>query len=284
MQLQFKLNMINDAWYPTLDLNEIKSTSGGAVDIKEKLVIVFSAPGKITAGDINVETNPWKPLGTKVESTEVGGGIFDVKVTIEPTDGQPVGDAIQKIHMGLNVSSADSPAWSDFRETFALAADEEPGVTGELSVSCPPLPAGLTNAALELRLVRGDKTLRVLPEFGHVSKFSVNAGNYSVFAAELSTEDGTVRVPVNLGQTEITIDKGRTTSLAVTFGAVDRSTTIDVALNFSGIAGLRDEELTLICSENGTDKLSLPVRSGQQYRLEHLPATAALKSVLPIYV
>lgn len=45
MQLQFKLNMINDAWYPTLDLNEIKSTSGGAVDIKEKLVIVFSAPG-----------------------------------------------------------------------------------------------------------------------------------------------------------------------------------------------------------------------------------------------
>lgn len=273
MQLQFKLNMTNDAWYPTLDLNEIKSTSGSAVDIKEKLVIVFSAPGKITAGDINVETNPWKPLGIKVESTDVGGGIFDVKVIVEPTDGQPVGDAIQKIHMGLNVSSADSPAWSDFRETFALAADEEPGVTGELSVSCPPLPAGLKNTAVELRLVRGDKTLRVLPGFGHVSTFSVNAGNYTVIATDLSTDDGTIRVPVNIGQAEITIDKGRTTSLAITFGAVDRSTTIDVALNFSGLAGLRDEELTLICSENGTDKLSLPVRSGQQYRLEHLPVS-----------
>lgn len=43
---------------------------------------------------------------------------FDVNLTIKLTDGQPVEDVIQKIHIGLNFSSADSLTWSEFSDTL----------------------------------------------------------------------------------------------------------------------------------------------------------------------
>lgn len=50
MQLDFTLNISNDTWYPTADISGFKSTTGASVDIQEKMVLTFSAPGKITAG------------------------------------------------------------------------------------------------------------------------------------------------------------------------------------------------------------------------------------------
>ncbi|EJV4167232.1 hypothetical protein N6D82_004197, partial [Salmonella enterica] len=68
MQLDFNLNFHNDTWYPTVDISGFKSTTGASVDIQEKMILTFSAPGKITAGDITISTNPWCELKTNIET------------------------------------------------------------------------------------------------------------------------------------------------------------------------------------------------------------------------
>jgi hypothetical protein len=79
MQLGFTLKFSNDSWYPTVDISGFKSLTGESVNIQKKMVLSFSAPGKITSGDITVSTNPWCALSTALESSEVSSGIFDIK-------------------------------------------------------------------------------------------------------------------------------------------------------------------------------------------------------------
>lgn len=92
MQLDFALQFKDNAWYPTLDINGFKSTAGGSINIQEKMVLSFSALGRITEGDITVTTNPWCELKTAIESSEISSGIFDIKLTITAANGA-IGDS-----------------------------------------------------------------------------------------------------------------------------------------------------------------------------------------------
>jgi len=149
MQLDFTLQFTDNAWYPTLDMNGFKSTTGASIDIQEKMTLSFTAPGKITEGDITIATNPWCALKTSIESSEVASGIFDIKLAISAADGSALGNAIENIHMGVNVSSDSAPKWETFRDTFSVAADDG-GLSGKKSVTtgvcdeCWPDPASGT--------------------------------------------------------------------------------------------------------------------------------------------
>lgn len=140
MQLDFTLQFTDNAWYPTLDINNFKSVTGSSINIQEKMVLSFSAPGKITEGDITITTNPWCELKTAIESSEISSGIFDIKLTITAANGA-INDAIDNIHMGVNVSSDSAAKWETFKNTFTIAADEETQTTGELLVTCATFPA-----------------------------------------------------------------------------------------------------------------------------------------------
>lgn len=95
MQLDFTLNFHNDTWYPTVDISGFKSITGASVDIQEKMILTFSAPGKITAGDITISTNPWCELKTNIETSEISSGVFDSKLTITAADGSALGMLFQ---------------------------------------------------------------------------------------------------------------------------------------------------------------------------------------------
>ena len=75
MQLDFTHSITNDTWYPTADLRGFKAKSGGSVDIKQKLVLTFSAPGKITEGDITISSTPWREFKLNIESSEIDNGV-----------------------------------------------------------------------------------------------------------------------------------------------------------------------------------------------------------------
>ncbi|VUS61878.1 hypothetical protein [Klebsiella spallanzanii] len=270
MQLDFTLNISNDTWYPTADISGFKSTTGASVDIQEKMVLTFSAPGKITAGDVNVSTNPWCELKTNIESSEVSSGVFDIKLTITAADGSALGNAISNIHMGVNASSDTVPKWETFRSTFTAAADEEADVAGELAITCAAFPIGLENTVLELVLVRGEKSETLHPKAG-ITNFDIDAGVYAVSAAELRTAEGTIRAAVQLSAAELTITKGQRTSLDISFAQAERSTTLDVAVNLPATHALYHQDLNVVYLENGVAKQRYTMRAGQKQRLERLP-------------
>lgn len=270
MQLDFTLNISNDTWYPTADISGFKSTTGVSVDIQEKMVLTFSAPGKITAGDVNVSTNPWCELKTNIESSEVSSGVFDIKLTITAADGSALGNAISNIHMGVNASSDTVPKWETFRSTFTAAADEEADVAGELAITCAAFPSGLENTVLELVLVRGEKSETLHPKAG-ITNFDIDAGVYAVSAAELRTAEGTIRAAVQLSAAELTITKGQRTSLDISFAQAERSTTLDVAVNLPATHALYHQDLNVVYLENGVAKQRYTMRAGQKQRLERLP-------------
>lgn len=274
MQLDFTLNFHNDTWYPTVDISSFKSTSGASIDIQEKMILTFSAPGKITAGDITVSTNPWCELKTNIESSEISSGVFDIKLTITAADGSALGNAISNIHMGVNASSDTAPKWESFSSSFTAAADEEADVAGELSVNCAAFPAGLENSVMEVILVRGEKSETIHPEAG-VTNFAIAAGVYAVSAAELRTAEGTIRATVQLSASEITITKGQRTRLDITFAQAERSTTLDVMVDLSATHALHNEELNLAYLENGVVKQRYAMHAGQKLRLERLPTTGS---------
>lgn len=270
MQLGFTLKFSNDTWYPTVDISGFKSLSGASVDIQEKMALSFSAPGKITEGDITVSTNPWCALNTTLESTEISSGVFDIKLTITAADGSAIGNAISMIHIGANASSDSAPAWSTMQDTFTIAADEETDVSGELAITCAAFPAGLENTALELTLARGEKSEILHPTAG-ATTHSLAAGTYSVSAEPLCTPDGTVRAAVQLSAAEVTISKGQSSQLSIAFAPAERSTTLDVAVDLPATHALYNEDLTLVYRENGVEKQRSTLRAGQQRRLEQLP-------------
>ncbi|MBW7984038.1 hypothetical protein [Enterobacillus tribolii] len=271
MQLTFSLSINDNAWYPTAELTGFKSESGGSADVHNKMVLVFTGPGKVAEGDINVESSPWREFKKTVESSEVGSGLFDIKVTLAPVDGQPLGDAVSKVHIGLNKSSDTAPEWSDFADTFAAAADEDPAVAGMLVVNCAAAPAGLDGTELELVLVRGDSIERLAPKFGQVSSFPLSIGTYSVSANALKTADATLCASTTLSSGEVAIKKGESAALNVAFGAVKRGTTLDVTLDLSAIPELAGEDLQVRYAENNVVKMSFTLQSGQTQRLEGLP-------------
>ncbi|WP_139536394.1 hypothetical protein [Klebsiella spallanzanii] len=234
------------------------------------MVLTFSAPGKITAGDVNVSTNPWCELKTNIESSEVSSGVFDIKLTITAADGSALGNAISNIHMGVNASSDTVPKWETFRSTFTAAADEEADVAGELAITCAAFPIGLENTVLELVLVRGEKSETLHPKAG-ITNFDIDAGVYAVSAAELRTAEGTIRAAVQLSAAELTITKGQRTSLDISFAQAERSTTLDVAVNLPATHALYHQDLNVVYLENGVAKQRYTMRAGQKQRLERLP-------------
>ncbi|HCM2052002.1 TPA: hypothetical protein N3A37_004648, partial [Salmonella enterica subsp. salamae serovar 56:z10:e,n,x] len=272
MQLDFTLNFHNDTWYPTVDISGFKSTTGANVDIQEKMILTFSAPGKITAGDITISTNPWCELKTNIETSEISSGVFDSKLTITAADGSALGNAISTIHMGVNASSDTAPKWETFSSAFTAAADEEADVAGELAVTCAAFPAGLENAALELILVRGEKSETLHPKAG-ITRFNIDAGAYAVTAAEIRTAEGTIRAAVQLNASELTITKGQLTQLDITFAQAEYSTTLDLAVNLPVTHALYNEDLSVVYMENGVAKQRYTMRAGQKQRLELLPVT-----------
>jgi hypothetical protein len=272
MQLDFALNISDNDWYPTADIDGFKTKSGASVDIKDKLIVTFSAPGKITEGDINVSSDPWMAFNTKIESSEIGGGLFDIKLTITSADGNHIGNVISNIHLGVNASSDTTPGWSTLKDTFVIAADEDPNVSGQLTVKCATPPAGLENETVELDLVRGEKTERLALKFG-TATYNIAAGNYQASIADLKKADGTVRAAALLSASELTISQGKTTSLNITFGKAEHGTTIDVALDVDSIPALRDERFHLVYKENGVEEGSCELRSGEEQRLEQLPVS-----------
>ncbi|WP_318378596.1 hypothetical protein [Enterobacter sp.] len=272
MQLDFTLNINNDTWYPTADISGFKSKTGGRIDIKEKLILTFSAPGKITEGDITVSSNPWIYFKTQIESTEVGKGVFDIIVTISAKDGQAIGNAITNIHMGVNASSDTAPKWASMSDSFTAAADGVPDVDGELVIDCAALPAGLESRDLQLELVRGEKKELLTIKAG-TSALKVAAGTYRVQANDLCTLDGTLRAAVKLSAAEVVINKGQRSHLQVSFARTVRSTTIDIAVDLPNVPALIEEDLDVVCLENGVVKHRYTLRHGQKQRLENLPVS-----------
>lgn len=272
MQLDFTLNISDDTWYPTADISGFKAKPGNSIDIKEKLVVTFTAPGKITEGDINISSDPWLAFNTKIEASEIGGGLFDIKLTITSADGSHIGNIINNIHLGINASSDSTPAWSTLSDTFTIAADEDPNVSGQLTVKCATPPAGLENETVELNLVRGEKTEHLTLKFG-TATYNIAAGNYQASVADLKKADGTLRAPAQLSASELTIAQGKTTTLNITFGKAERSTTIDIALDVDSIPALHNESFHLVYQENGVEEGSGELRSGEQQRLDQLPAS-----------
>ena len=270
MQLDFTLKFTDDTWYPTVDISGFSTANGQSVDIQEKMVLSFSAPGKITEGDITVTTNPWCAIKAAVESSEVSSGIFDIKLTLTAADGSAIGGAISDIHMGVNVSSDSAPGWSTLQNTFTIAADEETDVTGELFVTCDAFPAGLEACVMELVLVRGEKQETLHPVAGNTT-FKVAAGTYSASVAELRTVDGTVRAAVQLSATTLTIIKGQRAALAIAFAPAERSTTLEVTVELPSDHALFGEALTLVYLENDSEVQRVALRAGDTLRLEQRP-------------
>lgn len=283
MQLNFELAISDNAWYPTAELTHFTLPDGTTADIKERLSLFFTGPGKVSVGDINVETNPWKALDVSVEQTEVGSGQFDTRVTVTAPQGDTLGNAVQRVHIGLNRTSDQTAEWSTFRSSFVAAADEQPNINGTLTMVCAAAPAGLENCPPVLLLRHGDNVLELEAAFGQSSSVELPMGLYSVTTGDLKTADGTRRAACHLSQQQLEIAQGGDCRLQLTFGSVVRSTTLNVTLDLSAFPDLADEDVEVSYAENSAEKLRFMLKSGECQRLETLPESGKFTlSVTPL--
>ncbi len=281
MQLDFTLAITDNDWYPTAELSDFKTQSGNIPDIQDRMMLVFTGPGKMTAGDVSIECRSWINFDIMVEATEVGGGEFDTLVVITAPNGEIIGSNIEKVHLGLNKSSDTAPEWSSFAGTFVAAADEMPNIKGSLSVACDAAPAQLADASLELVLTHGENSHRMDVVCGKVQAFELPFGVYQVSANALVNADATRRANTLVSLSQIEIKQGSTSSLHIGFGAVEASTTLDLNLDFSEFADLEGEDLEVYYFENNIEKLRFIMRSGEEKRLEGLPVSGKFRLYIP---
>ncbi|MBB1202495.1 hypothetical protein EGM70_19630 [Enterobacteriaceae bacterium 89] len=271
MQLDFTLAIHDDAWYPTAELTHLTPVTGSTAEINKFVTVFFTGPGKVSAGDVSIESSPWIDFSVEVEQTEVGSGEFDTRLTVTAPESEQIGAVIQKIHIGLNKTSDLVPEWSTFEETFVAAADDMPDINGSVIIECASVPAGMESGPLEVVFSHGDSGYRLAAIPGQSTRYDLALGNYQLTVNDLVTADGTRRAVAHLNVQQIDIKQGESSRLQVTFGAVVESSTLDIMLDLSAFPELENEELEFSYAENSAEKQRFILSAGGSQRLEGLP-------------
>ncbi|KAI8954882.1 putative hydroxymethyltransferase [Xylaria longipes] len=212
-------------YYGTLVTSGIRHKDGSGLTVQKALYVKFLAPPN-TNIQLNVLLNPWQQVTNTIGSESVNKK--SVEVTAEILIPGP-----------YTFNTSDILTWGiggDLRGdaslytcSFELYADELPSGTVAIQVPCVPNSA-LSGSKQTITLTKGGITSPYPATPGQKTTFKVPSGQYTVKADELVSANETVVATASVSPTSIEVKVGKTTTLAVTYGPVQKYSALDVTV------------------------------------------------------
>ncbi|WPM84060.1 hypothetical protein QNH14_13475 [Apirhabdus apintestini] len=197
--------------------------------------------------------------------------------TIEMTD---------SLAIGFNSATGDpdlSSILDEYLKTMVITADGEPDITGYVNIRCAQAPdEALKNKSVDVNFTLSDTTtFSVMP--GETQRQSLVAGSYSISAGTLISDDGNIQATVITTPNSVDIEVGKTADIALTFGQIERYSSLDFSV--ANIEALENETLqvTLSFSDTMMQPITFTTQIGKTTHFEKLPAGGTLSvAIAPV--
>ena len=235
-------------YYGTIIVSNLYYEDGSAITVNQFLAFHFHSPASVDGTAIEPAFSSWVTGDISAQTSEIGGGVFDVNASIAVTQSYTM-QRSDTITIGVNGDLLTDPnTWLD---SFTFAADETPAISGTVSVTCAPAPdPALAGVAPVLTFAQGDVIDTMSVCYGTTCSMAIEQGSYTVTGESVSTSDETVIAPLVIKPTAIGIEAGETTGIGVTFGPVEYYSALDISIG--ALTGLSTETLNVTLTDSAT--------------------------------
>jgi hypothetical protein len=264
-------------WYGEMVVSNLRYEDGSSVQANQYLSMTFNSPAAVSSGDITILFTAWQETTIDANSVQLDSNLFSVSVKITLSAPHAFAAADQ-ITIGVNGDLTQSP--DTFLNSFVFAADQSPDINGTATVTCAAAPdSALANVAPVVKFIRGSQITSVTLAYGKTTSVTLAAGDYSIEGDNVATSDGTVSAPLVISPDQLSVAADSTVSVSVSFGTVQRSAALDIAVG--ALSGLATETLNVTVLDKSSGKPLAAFTSGinTTTRLQALPAsgTAQIK-------
>jgi len=264
-------------WYGQMIVASLEYEDGSNVQVSQYLAMTFDAPAAVAPTDINPQFYSWVATTAEVTSVQLDTNLFSISLKLNFSVPHLM-DPRDQISIGVNGDlTADPDAWLD---SFVIAADQSPDINGTVAVACAAAPdAALAGVAPTVKFVRGSQITPVALTYGKTTNVTLAQGDYTIQADSVATSDETVIAPVIVSPSQLTISTGTTVAVNVSFGAVQRSAALDIAIG--ALTGLELETLDVTVADKASGSTLAAFTSGidttTQLRLLPASGTAQIR-------
>ncbi|WP_277186239.1 hypothetical protein [Caballeronia sp. BR00000012568055] len=264
-------------YYGDMVVSNLRYDDGSKVSVKSYLKMTFNAPAAVTGTDIYATVQPWVGTSATAESTAIGTNLYSVTATITFASPHTMGST-DNITIGINGDLTQNA--NTYLQSFVIAADQEPNVNGTVTVNCAAAPdPALQSIAPQITFIRGSQQTVVPLTYGKATSVTLPQGDYQVTGSNVQTSDLTVIAPLVIAPTTFSLATGGSTTVNVTFGTVQRSSALDIAIG--NLSGLETATLNVAVTDTSSGKTlaSFSSPTNKTTKLRQLPAsgTASIK-------
>ncbi|HEY4352985.1 MAG TPA: hypothetical protein VGN31_17265 [Paraburkholderia sp.] len=246
-------------WYGQMVVSNLRYEDGSPLQVNQYLSMSFNAPAAIRDTDIYAGfASSWVGTTPHVESTQLDSTLFSVslKLDFESPHLMNAGDQITIDVNGDLTQNTDS--WLD---SFVIAADQSPDINGTVSISCAGAPdPALSGIAPVVQFKRGSAITSTTLQYGATVNQTLAQGDYTIQGNNVGTEDQTVIAPLIVSPDQMTISANTTAPVKVSFGTVQRTGALDIAIGT--LSGLETETLNVTIVDATSGKTLAAFSSG----------------------
>lgn len=260
-------------YFGQLKVSNLQYEDGSQVTIKDFLGLTFTSPAKVEPKDINVSTNPWQEVTPEVNFNQIDTSTFLITVKLK-FPGNYKFNLSDTITFGINGDLTKDP--DTYLKSFIFDADELPDTNGTVKIAAAAAPdEALASSKAPIVFQYGIQKYPVDVPLDTTTSVELPAGDYTVSATELTTEDQTTVAATQVSPTSLAVKTGETTSLKVFFGTVFKYSAVDVTIG--DISSLQGEKFHVQLTVDGSALTDFYSPGNHTTSLRRLPAKGTLE-------
>ena len=273
-------------YYSTLKLVEIKEENASFVPVQNALYVSFVSPVPVAKKDIMF--GKWdKTYDVNIDTCKkIYKDHYQVVFHISlQSGGEFIIESVDSITIGLN-SASGTPDLSNleaYMHNIAIAADKAPSIGGTINLIAAKAPSpDLNDATIDLEfLYNGTDTSysqNILP--GQNLSLDVLAGPYTISAAGIHNNDGTIYNEITCTPSSIDVANGSHNEVHIAYGKQTKYSLLN--FNIEEIRNLKGLKFTVSVQADNYHK-SFTIPADNMVTLRQLPATGNLAiNIAPI--
>lgn len=275
-------------YYARVIITDIQNSDNSAVDIEHYFTCFLNSPVNISQDDVTTEfLHQGREFEFDINSEQISETLYDVTISVKAKDNNPFTiEMTDSLAIGFNSATGDpdlSSILDEYLKTMVITADGEPDITGYVNIRCAQAPdEALKNKSVDVNFTLSDTTtFSVMPS--ETQRQSLVAGSYSISAGTLISDDGNIQATVITTPNSVDIEVGKTADIALTFGQIERYSSLD--LSVANIEALENETLqvTLSFSDTMMQPITFTTQIGKTTHFEKLPAGGTLSvAIAPV--
>jgi len=283
MNIKFKAEKSSSAgkYYAALVLSNIKEDDGGTVKVKKYLEVSLLSPVPIKNVNTEIQFDKWDGTFNIVikNCDEISKSEYQVDFVISADDKKPFTlDSGNNIELRLSSPSGDPDLSSDlskYIKSVIITADKHPAIDGSVKIICQTAPdVKLKEKSVALDFIIGTTKKTIFVKVGETHEKKLLAGNYSITAHELVSEDRNVVVPVQVTPEKINIDVDKVSEVKISFGAIKRYSSVRFCI--SNIPELATENFFVTLKSDNGYHYNFETRLDKEINFYELPETGKL--------